>query len=234
MFILLFRTIILFVAVIFSMRIMGKRQIGQLQPYELVVAIMVSELASLPMQDTRIPLLHGVIPIATLLIIQIIISILELKFDKARSIIDGKPSIVICKGKLVISELRNQVFTVNDLMEELRIKGYFSIEDIEYAILETNGQLSVIPKTSSEPVTKGDMNVSLKEKNLPLTVISEGKIIHQNLRILKKDEQWLKAQLKNNHIKTEKDVFIAIMNSEDELYIQDYSEDTNKSKEIEI
>jgi uncharacterized membrane protein YcaP (DUF421 family) len=234
MFIVLLRTIILFVAVIFSMRIMGKRQIGQLQPYELVVAIMVSELASLPMQDTRIPLLHGVIPIVTLLIIQIIISMLELKFDKARSIIDGKPSIVICKGKLVISELRNQVFTVNDLMEELRINGYFSIEDIEYAILETNGQLSVIPKGTSEPTTRADMNIPTKGKNLPLTIISEGNIIRENLRLLNKNEKWLKEQLKTASIKTEKDVFIAIMDTEGKLYIQDYSEANNASKEIEI
>ena len=234
MYIILIRTIILFIVVIFSLRIMGKRQIGQLQPYELVVAIMVSELASLPMQDTRIPLIHGVIPIITLLIIQIIISLLELKFDKARAIIDGKPSIVISRGRLVISELRNQVFTVNDLMEELRINGYFSIEDIEYAILETNGQLSIIPKGSTESVTKKDMNINSKDKTLPLTIISEGNIIYENLNLLNLDEQWLNSQIKNANLNNEKDVFIAIMNSEGKLFIQDYSTAHNKSKEIEI
>lgn len=234
MFIVLIRTIILFVVVIFSMRIMGKRQIGQLQPYELVVAIMVSELASLPMQDTRIPLIHGVIPIVTLLVIQIVISVLELKYDKARAIIDGKPSIVINRGKLVLSELKHQVFTVNDLMEELRINGYFSIEDIEFAILETNGQLSVVPKASTEPVTKSEMNIKTEEKTLPLTIISEGKIIYENLHLLDKSEKWLKEKINEANLKDEKDVFIAIMNSEGKLYIQDYSSINKKTREIEI
>lgn len=234
MFIVLLRTIILFIVVVVSLRIMGKRQIGQLQPYELVVAIMISELASLPMQDTRIPLIHGVIPIITLLVIQIFISLIELKSSKAHSLIDGKPCIIINKGKLVISELKNQVFTVNDLLEELRINGYFNIEDIEYAILETNGQLSIVPKGDMDPVTKKDMNIKSSPKSIPFTIIREGQVIKENLKLLSKDENWLKSELKKQKIKSEKDVFLALMNTEGKLYIQDYSTDKQKSKEVDL
>lgn len=234
MFIVLFRTVILFVLVIIALRIMGKRQIGQLQPYELVVAIMISELASLPMQDTRIPLAHGIIPIVTLLVIQIFVSVVELKSSKARTIIDGKPCIIISKGKIVISELRNQVFTVNDLLEELRINGYFNIEDIEYAILETNGQISVILKGDAEPATKKDINVQVNPKSMPLTIISEGSIIYDNLKILNKDEIWLQEQLKNSNIKSKDDVFLAVMNLEGKLFVQDYSTVNRSSKEVDL
>ncbi|MDP4089408.1 MAG: DUF421 domain-containing protein [Bacillota bacterium] len=234
MFIVLLRTIILFIVVIVSLRIMGKRQIGQLQPYELVVAIMISELASLPMQDTRIPLAHGIIPIITLLVIQIIISLVELKSTKARSLIDGKPCIVISKGEIVISELKNQVFTVNDLMEELRINGHFNIEDIEYGILETNGQISVILKGDAEPATKKDVKVQSKVKLAPLTLIMEGTIIMENLKILNKDEKWIQGELAKKKIQSEKEVFLAVMKPEGDLFIQDYKTVDRRSMEVDL
>lgn len=218
------------------MRIMGKRQIGQLQPYELVVTIMISELATLPMEDMRIPLIHGFIPIVTLLIIQIVISLLELKSDKARFILDGKPSIVIRNGRLVLSELKNQVFTVNDLLEELRMKGYYNIEDVEYAILETNGQISVIPKDDNQPVTKSDMNIKTKAKTIPAIIISQGRINMDNLKFINKDERWLMNQIKAANIKDIKEIFIAVMTTEGGLYIQKYSDhkEDNTHQEVEL
>lgn len=236
MLIILIRTVILFVMVIISMRIMGKRQIGQLQPYELVVTIMISELATLPMEDMRIPLIHGFIPIVTLLIIQIVISLLELKSDKARFILDGKPSIVIRNGRLVLSELKNQVFTVNDLLEELRMKGYYNIEDVEYAILETNGQISVIPKDDNQPVTKSDMNIKTKAKTIPAIIISQGRINMDNLKFINKDERWLMNQIKAANIKDIKEIFIAVMTTEGGLYIQKYSDhkEDNTHQEVEL
>lgn len=236
MLIILIRTVILFVMVIISMRIMGKRQIGQLQPYELVVTIMISELATLPMEDMRIPLIHGFIPIVTLLVIQIVISLLELKSDKARFILDGKPSIVIKNGRLVLSELKNQVFTVNDLLEELRMKGYYNIEDVEYAILETNGQISVIPKDDNQPVTKSDMNIKTKAKTIPAIIISQGRINMDNLKFINKDERWLMNQIKAANIKDIKEIFIAVMTTEGGLYIQKYSDhkEDNTHQEVEL
>ena len=222
--------------VIISMRIMGKRQIGQLQPYELVVTIMISELATLPMEDMRIPLIHGFIPIVTLLVIQIVISLLELKSDKARFILDGKPSIVIRNGRLVLSELKNQVFTVNDLLEELRMKGYYNIEDVEYAILETNDQISVIPKDDNQPVTKSDMNIKTKAKTIPAIIISQGRINMDNLKFINKDERWLMNQIKAANIKDIKEIFIAVMTTEGGLYIQKYSDhkEDNTHQEVEL
>jgi uncharacterized membrane protein YcaP (DUF421 family) len=220
MFIVLLRTAILYILVVFSMRIMGKRQIGQLQPFELVIAIMISDLASLPMQDTRIPLLHGIIPIITLLVLQVALSLLQVKNEKAREIIDGKPSILIKNGKLNINNLKDQRFTVNEIMEELRINGFFNISDIQYATLETNGQLSVIPKAEKEPVTKKDMNISAKEQSMPVILIGEGKINYENLSLISKDETWLKKQLKDNNISKIEDLFIALLDSNSKFFYQ--------------
>ncbi|MDT8718526.1 DUF421 domain-containing protein [Clostridium sp. 19966] len=234
MFIILIRTILLFAMVMFSLRIMGKRQIGQLQPYELVVAIMVSELASLPMQDTRIPLIHGIIPIVTLLVIEVMISFLEIKSQKFRILIDGKPSIIICKGKLVKEEMKNQLFTVNDLLEEMRIKGYFSIQDIEYGILETNGELSIVPKSPAEPPVKRDLNIKPSQKTFPAVLILEGKINYENLTLINRDVKWLKSQLAKEKIKEVSEVFVAILDSDNNIFIQKYNERKYNVGEIDI
>lgn len=234
MFILLIRTVILYLLVVFTLRIMGKRQIGQLQPYELVIAIMISDLASMPMQDTRIPLLHGIIPIITLLILQVIISLLELKSDKFRNIMDGKPNIVIKNGEFQIPVLRSQIYSVNDLMEELRIKGYFNINEIEYAILETNGELSIIPKSELEPVTKKDLKLKPSKPVLPALLISDGRIIKENLKILNKDENWFYEQLKQNNISTVDNIFLAYLNT-DNKFIYQYKCDSKEDKgDIEL
>lgn len=222
MFISLIRTSILYFVVVFTMRAMGKRQIGQLQPFELVIAIMISELASLPMQDTRIPLAHGIIPIITLLLLQVIISVLELKSEKARVIFSGKPSILIEHGKIDISQLRYQRFNINDLLEELRLQGYFNLEDIEYAILETSGQLSIIPKTGLNFATKDELKIQYQAEKLPITLILDGKINHRNIKIANKSLKWLEEKLKSNHLQSAEDVFIALLDSKGEFYFQPY------------
>ncbi|HHY05785.1 MAG TPA: DUF421 domain-containing protein, partial [Clostridia bacterium] len=134
------------------MRLMGKRQIGELQPFELVIAIMISELAAVPMADTEIPLLDGIIPILTLLLAQVSLAYLSLKNERARAVICGRPSILIEKGTIIESELRRLRINLNDLLEQLRVKNFTNIADIDYAILETNGQMSVIPKGTSRPL----------------------------------------------------------------------------------
>lgn len=220
MFIVLIRTIILYFVVVISMRIMGKRQIGQLQPFELAIAIMASELASLPMQDTRIPLIYGIIPIFTLIILQVGISILQIKSEKLRGVICGTPSILIDKGSINIKELKRQKFSISDLFEELRLQGYYDIEDIEYAILETSGQLSIIPKTDLSMITKKDMNIKCDQDVLPVTLITDGKINKDNLKIINKDLNWFYLLLKQNNIADPKDVFIGIMSSKNTFYYQ--------------
>lgn len=210
------------------MRLMGKRQIGEMQPFELVITIMISELASLPMQDTRIPLLHGIIPIVTLLVLQVILSILQLKIEKARVILSGKPSILIKDGKIDIKELKNQRITINDLIEDLRLLGTYNLDEIEYAILETSGQLSVIPKTELTPVTKKDMNIKCNQDKLPITLILDGKINEHNLEMINKDKNWLNKKLKESKITSISEVFVAILDSKDTFYCQPKEGVSNK------
>jgi uncharacterized membrane protein YcaP (DUF421 family) len=220
MFIVMIRTMILYFIVVITMRIMGKRQIGEMQPFELVIAIMVSELASLPMQDTRIPLVHGVIPIITLLFLQTVISMAELKSEAARTIFSGKPSIIIKDGRIDIKQLKYDRFNVNDLFEELRLQGYYDIENIQYAILETSGQLSVIPKTELEPATKLDLNIKTTQDKIPVTLILDGKVNQHNLKIIEKNNSWLQNQLKENNIHSVDKVFIALLDSKGKFFYQ--------------
>lgn len=220
MFIVLIRTIMLYILVITSLRLMGKKEIGQLEPFELAILIMISELASLPMQDTKIPIMHGIIPIITLLTLQALVSILELKNEKLRLFFSGKPSVVINEGQLNIKELEKERFNLNDLMEELRLQGYYNLEDIQYAILETSGQLSVIPKTELSPATKADLNLKPQQDILPVTLILDGRINYNNLKIINKDKYWLKQQLKKNNISSHEHVFIAILDSKGKFYYQ--------------
>jgi len=218
--IVLLRTVILYFIVVFTMRMMGKRQIGELQPFELVIAIMISELASLPMQDTRIPLLHGIIPIITLLVLQVIISLAELKSETARTIFSGKPSIIIKDGKIDIKQLKYDRLNINDLMEELRLQGYYNIVDIEYAILETSGHISVIPKTELEPATKQDLNIKSTQDKLPITLILDGKINKYNLNLIEKNNSWLQSQLRKNNVNSSDKVFIALLDSKGKFFYQ--------------
>lgn len=227
MFIVLIRTSILYFAVVFCIRIMGKGQIGELQPFELVVTIMISALAALPMQDIRIPLIHGIIPIITLLIIQMIISELELKSETARKFFSGKPSILIKKGTINIAELRRQRFNINDLLEELRLQGYFDLSEVYYAVLESNGQLSIIPRSNLKPATKKEVNVQCIQSEFPIALILDGKINNKNLRVAEKDEAWLANQLRKNNISSPNKLFFAMLDTQHKFVYQ-YKEGEDK------
>lgn len=214
------RTIILYTVVVVVMRIMGKRQIGELQPFELVIAIMISELAAVPMQDTGIPLLNGIIPILTLMIIEVAISYITLKSRKARKIVCGSPSVLIKDGKILENQMRIQRFNLSDLMEELRTSGYLNLSDVEFAILETSGKVSIIPKSDSTPVTRKDLNIKQPEELLPLAIIMDGELIEHNLQISGQNMTWLMERLKENGAKGINDVFIAIIDSNGQFYLQ--------------
>ena len=167
MFIVLIRTIFLYFLVILVMRLMGKRQIGELQPYEFVITIMISDLAALPMQDTRLPLILGIIPIITLLFIKTILTQLQLKSQFTRKILEGEPSILVCRGKINYKALKKQQINLDELMEELRLAGYFDLNEIEYAILENNGQLSFLTSQSSS--SSDSANTSCSSNTQPLS-----------------------------------------------------------------
>lgn len=220
MLVVFIRTIILYTIVIVSMRIMGKRQIGELQPFELAIAIMISDLATVPMQNTGVPLLHGIIPILTMLSIQITISFISLKSTRARNIICGKPSVLISAGKINEEVFQTELYTLNDLLEQLRSKDIYNIADVEYAILESNGQLSVVPKAAKRNVTPEDLNLSVKYEAPAIELIIDGDLIKDNLRNTNMDKSMLEAELNKLGIKRIKDVLFASIDCDGKLFCQ--------------
>ena len=214
------RTIILFLFVMVVIRAMGKRQIGELQPFELVLAIMIAELAAVPMEDKEIPLINGIIPILTLLLLQVAMSFISLKNDKLRGIISGAPSVLIENGKIQEKELEKQRYNLTDLMEQLRLKNYPNISDVEYAILETSGELSVIPKSQKRAVTPVDLNIDTRYEGLALPLIMDGQFKNNNISRVGVDVGWLKGELEKFGIKSPEEVLLASLDTQGKLFIQ--------------
>jgi uncharacterized membrane protein YcaP (DUF421 family) len=208
------RTILLYTIVVAAVRVMGKREIGELQPSELVVAILISELAAIPMQETGIPLTSGVIPILTLISCEIILSSITLLSTKARRLISGRPSVLIINGRIDQGEMRKLRFTIDDLMEELRISGYMNVTEVAFAVLETNGKLSVFPTCPNKPVTAGMMNLNCPDGGLPVTLISDGTVYVNALNSTGKNMTWLLNQLSSQNL-TPQNVFLMTVDSLD-------------------
>jgi uncharacterized membrane protein YcaP (DUF421 family) len=220
MLILPVRAAILYLLVVIIVRIMGKHQIGQLQPYELVITILISELAAVPMQDTDTPLINGVIPILTLLLIQITLSLLSLKSSTARRIICGGPSILVENGKIRQSELTKLRYSINDLLEQLRLKDIPNISDVEYAILETSGKLSVIPKSQKRPVNPEDLKISTAYEGLPITLVIDGALQYNHLKKSRLTEDWLRQELAKFGLTHWNQILLASLDSTGKLFIQ--------------
>ena len=222
MLILVVRTLILYGMVIAAMRIMGKRQLGELQPSELVVAIMISDLASVPMQAIDIPLLSGIIPVLTLIVAEVMMSYLSLKSKNIRKFLSGEPSIVVYDGCINEAELKKLRFNINDLLEELRLNGCHDISDVAVAVLETSGKLSVIPKDKARPVTVEDLQLeNVRHDGFAFVLfVSDGTLNEGELTRAKKDHIWLTKELKKRNIKDVKEIFVASLDAEDELFIQ--------------
>lgn len=176
------RVLILYGLVVIVMRMMGKRQIAEMQPFELVITIMIADLAATPMENSGVPLLNGVIPIVTLLSVQVIVSYVSLKSEIFREIVCGKPSIIINKGNIVQSEVTRLRINMNDLLEQLRSKNYLNLSDVDYAILETNGQFTIIPKAEKRNVITSDLGIAVGPQELPITLIVDGQLIEKNLQ----------------------------------------------------
>lgn len=220
MLVVFIRTLVLFSLVVVVMRVMGKRQVGQLQPFELVVMIMISELAALPMADTGIPLIYGVIPILTLLVAGVFLAYISLKSERARGIICGTPSILVENGKILEKELHKLRYNINDLLEQLRAKNFPNLGDIEFAILETSGQLSVIPKSQKRPVNPEDLQIPTKYEGLPLTLVVDGKVLQKNLAKANLDEDWLKTELARFGINRVDRLLFASLDTQGQLLFQ--------------
>lgn len=221
MLVLVVRTLILYGMVIIAMRIMGKRQLGELQPSELVVAIMISDLASVPMQAIDIPLLSGIVPVMTLIVAEVMMSYVSLKSKKMRKFLSGEPSIVIYDGHINEGELARLRFNINDLLEELRLNGCHDVSDVSVAVVETSGKLSVISKDKARSATVEDLGLeNVRHDGLPCTIVSDGTLNSRELSRADKDLEWLKKEMKKRGIKDIKQIFIASLDAEDELFVQ--------------
>ena len=210
MLITFFRAIVLYLIVLVVMRLMGKREIGQLQPFELAISIMIADLASIPMTEIGIPIFNGIVPILGLLVMHLIISLINLKSLKAREIICGKPSILIYRGKINEKELKKERFTINELEERLRGNNVVNLGDVEYAILETSGQVTVIQKPEKRNTIPEDFNIVPEYEGIPYDLVVDGKVMNKNLKVIGKNYNWLKKQVEKFDIKPEEALVVTI------------------------
>jgi len=192
------------------MRLMGKREIGQLQPFELAISIMIADLASIPMTDTGVPISNGIIPILGLLVMHLVISVVNLKSIKAREIICGKPRILIYRGKIDEKALKKERFTINELEERLRGNNVVNLCDVEYAILETSGNITVIQKPEKRNTIPEDFNIVPDYEGISYDLVVDGKIMDENLKKLGKNYQWLKKQVEKFNIRPEEALVVTI------------------------
>lgn len=212
------RTVILYIVIIVSMRILGKRQIGELQPAELVITILLSEILAIPMQDTRLPLMNTIIPVLLLVGFEIIISILNLKSVKFRSVMQGNPLIVIREGVIDQKRLKELRFTTDDLLEELRKKDIFDVSQVWYAIVETDGTLSVMLKADEEKIKVKDVNLQKPENVYKSVVISDGSLIEKNLQECNTTKAKVERLLRKKNLSV-KDVLLMTMDKNEKYEI---------------
>ena len=213
------RTIILYFLIMLGLRLMGKRQIAELEPSELVLTMLISDLAAVPMQDFGIPLLSGIIPIATLLALALLLSQLFLHNLKFRNLFCGTPSLLIRNGEVQQEELRKNRYTLDELLEELRGQGISSIRDVKYAVLENSGKLSVLPRSGAQPPTADRLGLEeADDVTLPVVLINDGRILSRNLAHCGKDLSWLQQALKERQLSSPKEVFLLTLDEQGHVF----------------
>jgi len=231
MVIIFFRVLIVYIVVLIYLRVMGKRQLGELQPFELVITLLIADIASLPMTQVSMPILFSVVPLTTLVILEIFVSLLSRKSIVLRRVLNGTPMIVINPQGVQYSALKRLNMSLDDLMEGLRGCGYFIIEDILYAIVETNGSITAIPKKAKSNVVNDDLKLSNPESTLPIMLISSGKIINSNLATIKKDATFISSIIKQAGIDKISDVLLLTLDSAGKVHLQTF---LNTIKDFEI
>ncbi len=224
MLITFFRAIILYIVVLIVMRFMGKREIGQLQPFELAISIMIADLASIPMTETGIPIGNGIVPILGLLVMHLVISLLNIKSIKAREIVCGKPRILVYRGKIDEKALKKERFTINELQERLRGNNVMNLGDVEYAILETSGQITVIQKPEKRNTIPEDFGITPEYEGIPYDLVVDGKVMEENLQKIGKDYQWLKKQVEKFNIKPEQ-ALVVTYDGKGQIFCQEKQKD---------
>ncbi len=214
------RSVILFLLAVVFVRIMGKRQVGQLQPFELVVAILIANLAVTPMADVGTPLLYGIVPMMGLVVLHGLFTLISMKSQKLREIFSGKPTILIKNGVIQFKELEKLCMNLNDLLEELRTGGVLNPADVGTAIVETSGKVTVFPKAQKRPVTTEDLSIATGYEGLPMTLILDGTIEKKNLQTGKIPEEWLFETLKHHGFGSPKEVLLCSLDTSGKMFIQ--------------
>jgi len=217
---MLIRSVIIYICVLAVVRLMGKRQIGEMQPFEFVITLIIADLACIPMAELSVPLVHGIVPIATLLIVHFLICFLARKFQFARYMLTGRPAMVISPNGINYRELKELNMNLDDLMELIRGCGVFDIDEIAYAILETNGNLCLLMKSQYSPVTREDLKVKVSQSALPINIIMDGKLMKQNVDLAGIDEKLINKCIGRAKAKKIKDILLMTLDNNGKVFIQ--------------
>ena len=216
--IIFFRVIIIYIALLFAMRLMGKRQLGELELSELVITVLISDIAAHPLQDIGIPIMNGLLPIIILLCCELVISGVIVRSEKAKVFLSGKPSFLIINGVINQKEMKKNRFTCDELAEELRSQSVLDMSQVKYAILETDGRLSILLYPAERPVTAGQMSIPTDDTGYPVILINNGHVIEKNLNYLGKNKTWLQKELSDRKVNNPKEVFLMSINDAGQIY----------------
>ena len=223
---IIIRTALIYFFLVFVMRIMGKRQIGEMQPYEVVITLIIADLACIPMAELSVPIVHGIVPILTLLILHFFICFFARKVQFVRYLLTGKPAVVISPKGIDYKELKELNMTLDDLLELLRGCDVFKVSDVAYAIIETNGNLCVIKKSMVETVTREDLKVKVSQSALPLNIIMDGTRVENNIKLTGIDDSFFNECFKRAGLKNEKEVVLMTLDNNGEVFIQGKGKDS--------
>jgi len=217
---LIIRVLIIYLLILIVFRLMGKRQIAQMQPFEFVLTLIIADLAVIPMAEIALPILNGVVPLLTLVVIHFCITVATRKSKMFSKLLSGKPVIIVTPSGIDYSALKKLNITLEDLFESIRTAGFFSISEVQYAIMETNGKVSVMPKVSSAPVTSLDLKIQKDEFSLPLAIIEEGKFMEENLKLSQKNKEFYENIIKKQGISSIKSVLLLTITKQGEVFVQ--------------
>ncbi len=217
---MLIRSILIYLLILFVIRVMGKRQVGEMQPFEFVITLIVADLACIPMSELSVPLVHGIVPMLALLVLHFFICFLSRKSMKIRYLISGKPAIIVTPSGIDYQELKKLNMTLDDLIESMRGCNIFAVDEIAYAIIETNGKMCIIPKAMSMPVTREDMKIQDVQSTLPINIIMDGKLMNDNVKIAGIDDAFIFDCIKKANAKTIKEILLLSLDNEGKIFIQ--------------
>ena len=217
---ILLRTVLVYALLIATMRLMGKRQLGELEVSELVTTLLVSEIASLPIVDKNIPLAYAIIPLLTVLTLEVTLSVILVKFPRLKSIASARPSVLIRRGKLDQKEMQRIRISLDELISEIRQAGIASLSDVDYAILEQNGKISVLPRKQAQPPTGADLGLSFTDTGILHVLIQDGHVDRHNLKAMQLDEDWLAQKLNQKSLRLEEVFFLGCDDTENLYWIE--------------